>query len=116
MVQWLKRAAHNGCNVGSNPTKPILIDSNLAINLPLNISYIDVRIHFIINEYHTIRVAQKRALNDDMVIVIIIYVRIIDLLAQSIRMYTKLYQWLDNIMANVLDCKSCNGGSSPPLT
>ena len=23
---------------------------------------------------------------------------------------------LDNIMANVPDCKSCNGGSSPPLT
>ena len=28
----------------------------------------------------------------------------------------KTFTWLDNIIGNVLDCKSCNDGSSPSLT
>ena len=86
------------------------------VNFLLSISYNAIRIHFIIDEYHTIRLRKKGALNDDMVIIVIIYMHINDLLTQSIYSYIKLQQWLDNIMANVLDCKSCNDGSSPSLT
>ena len=61
MVQWLKRAAHNGCNVGSNPAKPkcgLLIRINFALNMP----YKAVRARFINDEYKIPFVYAKRRL------------------------------------------------------